>query len=173
MRPLILSIFILLLSAICSCRTARQSVSESADSTKVEIKEVKSVLSTDEILYLLNSSRELDLSGITVEFFPPVIDGVAWLGQDSAHPDSRAAPKSLTIDNAKAKERSDAATHQVATVGEEDTVNVNLAQSSAKSESTRSDTAILRPSDWVIISSLLALILLLSIILFIRIRSPT
>lgn len=160
MRPLILSIFILLLSAICSCRTARQSVSESADSTKVEIKEVKSALSTDEILSLLNSSRELDLSGITVEFFPP----------DSTHPDSRAAPKSLTIENAKAKEQSNAATHQVATVEEKDTVNVNLAQSSAKAESTRSESDLLRPADWVVFFSILAAIVILTIVLLFKLK---
>lgn len=160
MRPLILSLFILLLFAICSCRTARQSVSESADSTKMEITEAKTSLSTDEILSLINSSRELDLSGITVEFFPP----------DSAHPAARAAPKSMTIDNAKAKEKSNAATHQVTTVEENDTVNVNLAQSSAKAESSRSDVDLLRPADWVVICSILAAIVILTIVLLFKLK---
>ncbi len=164
---------ILLLSAICSCRSSRESLADSADSTKVEISGRKASSFTDEILSLLNSSRELDLSGITVEFFPPVIDGVAWMGQDSAHPDSRAAPKSLTIDKAKAKEQSNTATHQIASTEEKDTVNVNLSQSSAKTESTRIASNIILPDDWVVFFSILVAILLFSIIIFIRIRSPT
>lgn len=160
MRPLILSLLLLLLSAICSCRTTRQSVSESADSTMVEISETRTSLSTDEILSLINSSRELDLSGITVEFFPP----------DSAHPAARAAPKSLTIENAKAKEQSNAATHQVATIEENDTVNVNLAQSSAQAESTRSDAKILSPLDWVVTAAVLIAIILLIIAIYLSFK---
>ena len=46
-------------------------------------------------------------------------------------------------------------------------------QSSAKTESTRIASNIILPDDWVVFFSILVAILLFSIIIFIRIRSPT
>ena len=80
-----LIVILLFLSALFSCRSSRQSVTDYADTTAVIIDEAVVTYSTDEILSLISSSCELDLSGITIEFFPP----------DSVHPDSRAAPKSI------------------------------------------------------------------------------
>jgi len=141
--------------------------SNSADSTNVVIARYTSAISTDEILSIINSSRELDISGITVEFYPPVIDGVAWLGQDSAHPDIRAAPKSLSIDNAKAREQAQAATHQTAATAGEDTVNVQLRQSAAQMRTSDSATDTLRPADWVTLISILTAVIIPAIIIII------
>lgn len=149
---------ILLMSAIWSCRSAKQSFSQSADSTAVVASEVKASMSAEEILSLVKSSADIHLSGITVEFFPP----------DTAHPDARAAPKSLKIDNAKANRKSDASTHKVAASVEKDTVNVNLSESSASAQSTRSDTKILSPTEWVFLSILpIAVIAIIIILIFI------
>ena len=140
------------MSAICSCRSTRQTFTQSADSTAINVTEVKASMSAEEILSLINSSTDIDLSGITVEFFPP----------NSAHPDARAAPKSLKINNAKAKNQTNASKHEVASVAEQDTVNVSISQSSAMAQSTRSDTKILSPLDWVILSTIpIAIILLI------------
>lgn len=71
MRPLILFFLALLLSGIASCRSSKQSVTEYSDTTSVVVSEVAEKLSNDDILSLIKASRELELSGITVEFFPP------------------------------------------------------------------------------------------------------
>lgn len=160
MRPLILFFSLLLMSAMCGCRSARQSVSESVDSAKVEIKEVKSALSAEEILSLNDSSRELDLSGITVEFYPA----------DSNIPDARPLPRLLTIENAKTKEQSKATAHQVAVSKEADTVYVALSRSSAMADSSRADYDMLRASDWVVFFSILAAIVILSIVLLFKLK---
>lgn len=155
---IILSIF--LLSALCSCRSSRQSVTEYADSTSVVADEVKGSVAMIDILSLISASRELDLSGIKVEFYPP----------DSVHPDSRAAPRSLTIENAKAKESSEQATHETAAVSEQKTVNLSAHTSSALQQDSRSDNDLLRPADWVIFFSILGVILLMTIFLIISIK---
>lgn len=155
---IILSIF--LLSALCSCRSSRQSVTEYADSTSVVADEVKDSVAMNDILSLISASRELDLSGIKVEFYPP----------DSVHPDSRAAPKTLTIENAKAKESSEQATHETAAVSEQKTVNLSAHTSSALQQDSRSNNDLLLPADWVIFFSILGVILLLTIFLIISIK---
>lgn len=155
---IILSIFFL--SALCSCRSSRQSVTEYADSTSVVVDEVKDSVAMNDILSLISASRELDLSGIKVEFYPP----------DSVHPDSRAAPKTLTIENAKAKESSEQATHETAAVSEQKTVNLSAHTSSALQQDSRRDNDLLRPADWVIFFSILGVILLLTIFLIISIK---
>lgn len=114
----------------------------------------------NDILSLISASRELDLSGIKVEFYPP----------DSVHPDSRAAPKTLTIENAKAKESSEQATHETAAVSEQKTVNLSAHTSSALQQDSRRDNDLLRPADWVIFFSILCVILLLTIFLIISIK---
>lgn len=148
------------MSAICSCRSSRQTFTQSADSTAVNVNEVKASISAEDVLSLLNSSTNIDLSGITVEFFPP----------DSAHPDVRAAPKSLKIDNAKAKNETNASKHEVSTAAEKDTVNVSIAQSSASAQSTQSDTKILSPLDWMVLSTIPIAIILLIIAIYITFK---
>lgn len=129
---LIIILSIVLLSALCSCRSSRQTVTQYADTTSLVVDEVHDSHMADDILSLLSASRELDLSGIKVEFFPP----------DSVHPDARAAPKSITIENAKAKETTEQTSHEQVTVDEQKTVNLSaqsstdIAQDSQESCST-------------------------------------
>lgn len=146
---------ILLTSAICSCRSSKQSYVQYSDTTSVSAAESVATLSKDEILSLISASRELDLSGIKVEYFPP----------DSIHPDSRAAPKSLTIAAAKAKESTEQATHETAAVDEQKTVNLSARSSASGQQDMKRDKDIMRPPDWVI--GLTALLLLISFSVFV------
>lgn len=155
-----LIVILLFLSALFSCRSSRQSVTDYANTTAVVISEIEATHSTDDLLSLISSSRELDLSGITVEFFPP----------DSVHPDSRAAPKSIKIENAKAKESTEQATHEQATVDEQKTVNLSAQSSTAVAENIRTDNDLLRPPDWVLFFSILSAIIIISLIYFIKYR---
>lgn len=141
---------ILLTSAICSCRSSKQSAVQYSDTSSVSAAESVSTLSKDAILSLISASRELDLSGIKVEFFPP----------DSVHPDSRAAPKSLTIETAKAKESTEQATKETAAVDEQKTVNLSAQSAASLQQDTQSDNDFLRPADWVIFVSVLGAILI-------------
>lgn len=141
---------ILLTCAICSCRSSKQSSVQYSDTTSVTAAGSVSTLLKGEILSLISASRELDLSGIKVEFFPP----------DSVHPDSRAAPKSLTIETAKAKESTEQATKETAAVDEQKTVNLSAQSVASLQQDTQSDNDFLRPSDWVIFVSVLGAILI-------------
>lgn len=141
---------ILLTSAICSCRSSKQSTVQYSDTTSVSAAGSVSTLSKDEILSLISASRELDLSGIKVEFFPP----------DSALPYSRTAPKSLTIESAKAKESTEQVTKETATVDEQKTVNLSAQSAASSQQASQSDNDFLRPADWVIFVSVLGAILI-------------
>ena len=162
MKRLLSIIFLtfLLTSAICSCRSSKQSKVEYADTTSVFASESVSKTSDAEILSLFSASRELDLTGITVEFFPP----------DTAHPDARAAPKSLTIETAKAKESTGQATKKTAAVDEQKTVNLSAQSAVSLRQDTQSYNYLLRPSDWVIFVSLLCAIIIAIIYLIIKFR---
>ncbi len=155
-----LIVILLFLSALFSCRSSRQSVTDYANTTAVVISEIEATHSTDDLLSLISSSRELNLSGITVEFFPP----------DSVHPDSRGAPKSIKIENANAKESTEQATHEQATVDEQKTVNLSAQSSTAVAENTRTDNDLLRPADWVVFFLILSAIIIISLIYFIKYR---
>lgn len=152
---LIIILSIVLLSALCSCRSSRQTVTQYADTTSLVVDEVHVSHMADNILSLLSASREMDLSGIKVEFFPP----------DSVHPDARAAPKSITIENAKAKETTEQTSHEYVTVDEQKTVNLSAQSSTDIAKDTTSDNNILRPADWVVFFSILSAIIIFLIFL--------
>lgn len=160
MRPLILFFLALLLSGIASCRSSKQSVTEYSDTTSVVVSEVAEKLSNDDILSLIKASRELEVSGITVEFFPP----------DSLRPDSRAAPKSVKIESAKAKESADVTSVAASSVDEQKTVNLSAQSTTSVAENTRTDNDILNPADWVVFFSILSAIIIISLIYLIKYR---
>ena len=160
MRPLILFFLALLLSGIASCRSSKQSVTEYSDTTSVVVSEVAEKLSNDDILSLLKASRELELSGITVEFFPP----------DSLRPDSRAAPKSVKIESAKAKESADVTSVAASSVDEQKTVNLSAQSSEALKQGVSKDTKFLTPSDWIVPLAFIGLIIVIGSIIFTKIH---
>lgn len=112
-------------------------------------------MSAEDVLSKLTSSTDIDLTGITVEFFPP----------DTAHPDARAAPKSLKIETAKAHNDTHASTQQHRTAAEKDTVNVKARQSRATAKDTRSEAKALSPPGRVVFFSILAVIVLILILI--------
>lgn len=154
-----LSIF--LMSALCSCRSSRQVTADYSDTTSVVVEKVTDSLAHSDILSVLSASRELDLADIRVEFYPP----------DSAHPDSRAAPRSLTIGVARSRSQAEHTTHESVDMAAKETVNLSAQSSSASQQVSRSDNDFIRPADRVIISSLLGAILISAIALIISIKS--
>lgn len=148
---------ILLTSPICSCRSQKQSTVEYADTTSVAAVSSVVKVSQDDILSIISATRELDLSGIRIDFFAP----------DSAHPDARAAPKSLTIESAKAKESIEQSTKQTAAVEEQGNFALAAQSSAKKRQFSRSNNDVLRPADWVIYLSFIGAILIFGIVLFI------
>lgn len=157
-------IIILLTSAIwSSCRSSKQvSMCESvADTTVVE--HSHSMVASDEILSFINASKELDLLDISVEFFPP----------DSTHPDARAAPKKLTVGRAQAKESTEQASKQNATVAEVDTTYVKSASRAVTQENTKKDCNVSIPI-WVKLLPIIAAIsLIILLIIFHKSRNET
>ena len=160
-RILSILLTILLMPAICSsCRSSRQSVAEYSDTSSVVATEATQKLSYDDILSLINASRELELSGITVEFFPP----------DSLRPDSRAAPKSVKIESAKSKESADVTTVAASSVDEQKTVNLSAQSSEALKQDVSNDMKILTPSDWIVPLAFIGLIIVIGSIIFTKIH---
>jgi len=128
---------------------------QTADSTAVAVTGVKASMSVEDVLSLLTSSTDIDLAGITVEFFPP----------DTAYPDARASPKSLTIETAKAHNETCASTHEASAAVKEDTVNVKLRQASAAAKDTRTGHNALSPPGRVVFLSITAALIILIICL--------
>ena len=87
-----------------------------------------------------------------------------------SHPASRAAPKSIEIESAKAKESFEEATHEHTSIDEQKTVNLSAQSSKALQQDTHSDNDLLRPADWVVLCSISGTILILSLILIIKTR---
>lgn len=141
---------LLLASAICSCRSSKHSAVEYSDSTSVSTAETATTLSKDEINSIISASRELDLSGIKVEFFPP----------DSARPDSRAVPKSLTIETAKSKETASQTTEVKATASEQKTATLSAQSVASLQHDSQSDNSVLLPADRVLIVTVVVVALL-------------
>lgn len=156
----IIILSIILLSTLYSCRSSRQSVTDYSNTGALEINGVLDTHASVDILSLLSTLREVEMSGIKVEFFPP----------DSIHPDSRAAPKAITIENAKAKESTEQATHEQASVDEQKTENLSAQSATDIETDTRTDNDFLRPADWVIFFSILSAIIIITLILLIKSR---
>lgn len=83
---------ILLTCAIWSCSSSRHVESSQQNSTSYFQHSKSNASSLIAQKSKINLNQRLDISGLTIEFFPP----------DSAHPDARAAPKSITIKSAAA-----------------------------------------------------------------------
>lgn len=152
---------ILIMSALCSCRSSRQVNTDYADTTSVAVEKVSDSLESSDILSVLSASRELNLSDVRVEFYPP----------DSVHPDSRAAPRSLTIGGARSRSQAEQTTHESADMAAKETVNLSAQSSSASQQVARSENDFIRPADRVIIFSLLGAILISTIALIISTKS--
>lgn len=110
------------------------------------------------VLDILRSASDINLSGITVNFFPP----------DSLHPDIRAVPKSIHIDKANVKETSDAATLKSAEVNDDENVNLRVDASTESKQESTSDVNALSPPGYVLVFSILISIVLVSTFVYFK-----
>lgn len=149
--------------AIWSCRSSKQSATEVAASSDVVVSTSDKSLTNDDILSFVSTSRDLDLSGISVEYYPP----------DSIHPYARPSPKSIRIEQAKSKEAADESTLQRSSADERQ--NVSVASASAKSSrlDSRSSNDFLRPADWVLFCAILGAVVVGSILLYFKFRKSS
>lgn len=151
----------MLTSAIWSCRSSKQSEFDYSDTTSVVASASVSKLSNSEITALLSASKETDFNGIKIEFYPP----------DSAHPDARAAPKLLTIENASAKQTADLQEHKASAVDELKDLDIKAQNSAAFQQTSKSETDIIYSAAEVTCFSILAAMLIVIISLIILIKT--
>lgn len=131
----ILLLGILLTTAVCSCRSSKESATEYSGADTLTLVGSASTLTKDDLLSIISASRELDLSGFRLEFYPP----------DPAHPDARAAPKALSIEAVEAKETTDQTSHAQAMAVGQKTVNLSAQSSTAAKQVLRNDNDAFRP----------------------------
>lgn len=128
------------------------------DTSHIEGQIQASRASAATVLDILRSASDINLSGITVNFFPP----------DSLHPDIRAVPKSIHIDKANVKETSDAATLKSAEVNDDETVNLRADASTESKQESTSDVNALSPPGYVLVFSILISIVLVSTFVYFK-----
>ncbi len=160
MRSLIIILTIFLISGIWSCQSSRHTTAQTRDLSTVKIAKVKASMTAEDVLTWLTTSTDIDLSGITVEFYAP----------DTANPGARASPKSLTIAEAKARRDTQAATYEHRTEACKDTVNVEArATHDAATDTVVDKTAFTMPRwiSWLAITAV-AVIAILSLLKIFR-----
>lgn len=149
-----LSVFMLLVS----CRSHKDTQSESLNSATIVSQSQSSKDSASTVLDILKYASEIELSGITVDFSQP----------DTILPDSRAAPKSIHIDKARVKEYSNAATlNTIEVIGNESVDNKTDTISELKQETT-SDYNFLSPPGYVLALSILSAFALIGIFIYLK-----
>lgn len=163
MRPLII-LTILLASAICSCRSQQHIAEQSTVESTVAVDQRTESASADELIAAIKSNSDISLSEVTITFFPP----------DSAHPDARAAPASLSIGHVNAKKNINTNIQQKSEATENETVNLRSEENTATATKTDNEVNALSPPTSVLTLLLLGLIVI-AIIAYIvyRIRAPT
>lgn len=153
-----LIIFFLILLLLASCRSHKEVQREVVEISRIEGQILASRDSAASVLDLLRSAADIDLSGITVDFFPP----------DTLHPDARAAPRSIHIDKAHVKEASDAVTLKSTEVVADETVNLHSDTSTELKQESKSDVNALSPPGYVLVFSILIAILLVSTFVYFK-----
>lgn len=158
---LLIALTLLLASTICSCGSSRTASCEYKDTVSLKVDKIQQSVTAEELLSLLVTTTQTDLSGIHIEFFQP----------DSANPHARAAPKSIDIQQACTKETSEAKSERHTDSVSGETVNLSAQSSSAKREDIHNDTNILTPSSSFKWLSLIGILLIVLII--VKCRSPS
>lgn len=153
---------ILLTCAICSCRSHKEVQSEAVCVAAVEVDKSENRDSLSKILSLLRSDTDIDISGITIDFFPP------FLNQDSMHPDIRAVPKSIHIDKANISNKTNAVKLEEDKVNSNETVNLHADTSSKTTHEAKSENNALSPHDWLLALSIVISIALISVLIYFK-----
>lgn len=147
MRTLIIILSIFVVSGIWSCQSTRHSTVQTTDTSTVTISKAKASMTTEDVLTWLTSSTDIDLSGITVEFYAP----------DTTTPGARASPKSLTIADAKVSRGTQAGTYKHRTEAEEDTVNVESEAYTKSTTDTVAERTAFTPPRWIWVLAITAI----------------
>lgn len=153
----------LLALAIWSCRSSKQSATEVVESSDVVVSASDKSLTNDDILSFVSTSRDLEISGISVEYYPP----------DSLHPYARPSPKSIRIEQAKSKEAADESTFQRSSADARRNVNVSSASAKSSRLDSRSSNDFLRPADWILFFAVLGAVVVGSILLYFKFRKSS
>lgn len=149
-----------MVSALCSCRASRQSSVGSLASDSVMVEAVDDRLSADDFFSVISASRELRLSGIRVEFYPP----------DSLHPAPRAAPKAIYIESAHASDSIKQAVQEQSTAKEHSTVNLKAASDTKVESHATVNADILRPAHWLVHLSIVCAVFIIIFAITFKIR---
>ena len=139
MRPLIFATVVVLMLN-CSCRSSRHDVLEYADSTSVSVDASRKALSHQDLMSTLCSSRNMLISGIRIEFFPP----------DSLHPEADPAPRSISVESVISDES--AQLSSISCESAEDNTAVALSADSTHEiqHNENSNNEAFHPPDWII-----------------------
>lgn len=156
----VLFITILLTSAICSCRSSKESEIQTAQKVEIVATDTAAAVSTHDIISLMTATSEFELSDIRVEFFPP----------DSLHPEARAAPRTLSIGKAYSKNETENFTMVTdsSATSSAGTLNAISDQSSHREDKHKADA--LRPDDWLVAFAIAGVLIIISVIQTVRYR---
>lgn len=159
---IIFAAIILVMLPICSCRSHKQAVAEYADTTTVAVMSTEDTHTSDDILSVITSIRDLDMQDIHIEFYPP----------DTLHPDIRPSPKSLDIASAKSHAEDGETTARASATDGRKAVNASARNSSRSQNKTKTDSDTLRPADWVLfLWETGAVLVILLLLLYLRRKS--
>lgn len=104
-------------------------------------------MTAEEVLTWLTCSTEIDLSGISVEFYAP----------DTTSPGARASPKSLTIADAKMRRGTQAARYESRSEYGQDTENVEAEASTKSATDTFTEKTAFTPPRWIWVLAITAM----------------
>ena len=150
MRLLISTILLILLSPLLllSCRSQLVTQEDTSYTSNIDSTSQLSTLSMDRILSLFSSVTDLNLSGVTVDFYPP----------DSAHPDARASPKSISIDKADINNTSQSTQISSSETARDETVNLHHISSGESHQDTHKSNSTGVPTSFKILLPLFLVI---------------
>lgn len=160
---ILLNIFltILLMSAIWSCRSSTDTVTDYKDTTSIRVDKVSATSSSDDLLSLLVSSRRFELSGIVIDFFPP----------DSTKGSARASPKQIRINSASASDSLEQFLASTNKTDSSETVNLVAQSSSSNKETSQRRSMVADTPQWVTWLAVVGVAMIVSFA--IRCRSPS
>lgn len=121
----VIFLIILLSSAIYSCRSSRQTESSYTGTTALTLDSAYVRQSSYDILSFLRSNRRLELTGITVDFFPPVAEIPDSVNGPEPDAVPRASPKSIRIESVSSTETISDTTLESGDTDDRQTVNLS------------------------------------------------
>lgn len=127
---IIIPLLLLVLSVLASCRSAKQTTVQSADTTSVTIQQSTESVTAENVLTALATTTEIELAGVTVEYFPP----------DSGEQGPRASPRVVSIQSVRAINHTQSTAHEQRMTAEKDTLAIEAWQTTDTATTTRTET---------------------------------